>query len=125
MNEHHQSLDPNGIRIRVRHRETEGGTRGRKPKLCNQAGRTRDVDDGESSSEIDLELSSTTGGGTEMARRKKSPSAAPSWSQGSTEGIRVANVGGGGARRGGWWPLWLFSQQDVIGPDHHPCRVVP
>lgn len=122
MNEHHQSLDPNGIRIRVRHKETEGGTRGRKPKLCKQVRRTRDVDDGESSSEIDLELSLTTGGGTKVAGRKKSPSAAPSWSQGSTEGIRVANVG---ARRGDWCPLWLISQQAVIGPDHHPCRVMP
>jgi hypothetical protein len=39
MNGHHQSPDPNGIRVRVRHMEAEGGTRGS----------TRDVGDGEPS----------------------------------------------------------------------------
>jgi hypothetical protein len=61
MNKHHQSLDPGGIR--VIHKETEGRTRGRKPKLCKQVENTRDVGDGEPSAEIDLESSSTAGGG--------------------------------------------------------------
>jgi hypothetical protein len=71
-------LDGIRVRVRVRHRETEGGTRGRKPKLCKQAESTRDVSDGEPSIEIDLESSSTAGGGTEVTGRKKPPSAAQS-----------------------------------------------
>jgi hypothetical protein len=99
MNKHHQSSDPGGIR--VRHRETEGRTRGRKPKLCKQAESTRDVGDGEPSAEIDLESSSTAGGGTEAVGRKKSPRAAQSQQPWVDQGIRDANVVCGGGR-GGW-----------------------
>jgi hypothetical protein len=78
MNEHHQSPDPNGIRVKVRHRETEGGTRWS----------TRDISNGEPSVEIDLESSSTVGGGTEATggqeeeiAKSPSASAAPTRSQ--------------------------------------------
>jgi hypothetical protein len=66
MNEHHQSPDPNGIRVRVRvrHMEAEGGTRGS----------TRDVGDGEPST---VDGGRRHRGDREPGRKKiaKSPSA--------------------------------------------------
>jgi hypothetical protein len=118
MNEHHQSPDLNGIR--VRHREMDGGTRGS----------TRDIDEGEPST---IDGGRRHRGGGEPGRKKSLCHQARKrrgrtklglgWTT-RDQGLGFPNVGRGrGVGLGG--RLWLISQQRAHnGPTHYPCRVV-